>query len=130
MQAPSISNFNDITISQDEITNFNITCTASGNPEPNVTWKHNGEPIKRVEVDSMESCLNMNPGIYYARGVENVLVFCKLNYSMHGGDYECNANNKVDIDTKTLTLTVNGKRCVFYRNVHFMISCRNVVISC
>lgn len=108
LEKPVISNFRDITISQDDVEHFNISCVANGNPPPSVSWKFNNKSLEYRDISTMKKCHVMNPGIYYLSGVDNVLVFCSLNFALHGGEYECIAENKVGRDTKKMMLKING----------------------
>ena len=81
----------------------NITCTATGYPEPDIVWlNHDGSVVdkNRLVTDSE-----------ITTGVDNLV---KVNVSMtvrrnDGGVYKCVANNSVGNNTSIINITVNCK---------------------
>ena len=109
LMKPSINNFIDLTILQDEVVNTNLTCNLSGNPPPLVTWKHNGVFLSSIPgLESIEECKNASAGIYKTSEVVNELILCQLDYKQHQGSFECIASNKVDTVSKKMYLTLKG----------------------
>ena len=106
---PSINNFIDLTILQDEEVNTKLKCNSSGTPPPLVTWKYNGVLLSSIPgLESIEECKYSPAGIYNSSEMKNELILCRLDYQQHQGSFECTASNKVDAVTKTMTLTIKG----------------------
>ena len=106
---PSINNFIDLTILQDEVVNTKLTCNSSGNPPPLVTWKHNGVLLSSIpSLESIEKCKHSIAGIYNSSEMKNELILCQLDYKQHQGSFECTASNKVGAVSKTMNLTIKG----------------------
>ena len=57
----------------------------------------------------MDKCKSMNPGFYRHTEIQNLLIICKIKFSIHGGEYECIASNKIGSVTKRMNLTIEGK---------------------
>ena len=109
LMKPSINNFIDLTILQDEVVNTNLTCHSSGNPLPLVTWKHNGVFLSSIPgLESIEGCKHYTAGIYKSSYLDNELILCQLDYKQHQGSFECIASIKTDNISKTMYLTLKG----------------------
>ena len=92
----------------------NITCTATGYPEPYIAWLSDNESV--VDKDSIISVM--------AEGVDslfNVSVSMIIRRS-DGGLYTCLASNLVGNDTSIINITVQCKLSLklFYQNCNYL----------
>ena len=85
---PQIS-LSSVQASYNEVSSVNISCTASGTPEPDVQWIKNG----RVKSYGKKTAF---------------LTFSSVNRA-DAGQYTCRANNPAGIDENHVTLVVHCK---------------------
>ena len=105
MVKPNIYGFNDLTISQDVTTDMYLTCNASGNPTPDITWQHNGKEFNSTKsLSGIHKCADRTSGIYHNQ--LNQLIICKIDFAKHEGSFECIASNKVNTSRKSMNLTI------------------------
>ena len=89
--------------------NVTLSCNATGNPKPAITWTRSGTPIN---TDSNDSRINFSE-------YKKQLTIINLNRT-DNGEYRCVANNSVGIDTSNAaTLNVQCKYGIFCSNVMF-----------
>ncbi|XP_057313104.1 fibroblast growth factor receptor 2-like [Hydractinia symbiolongicarpus] len=108
LMKPKIDGFADMVVSQDNISNMNITCMVTGHPPPAVTIKFNGEEITK-DIDDIGRCDSAISGIYKSRKINNVLYICKINFTEHEGNFECIASNRAGSAMKRMNLTILAK---------------------
>ena len=89
---------------QNEGDTASLTCQATGEPVPTISWYFNGAPVD--EANTMKytiSMMSLNTTI-----INNTLTIMNVQ-SSDVGTYTCNATNVVSSDTSSGVLTVNGK---------------------
>ena len=89
-----------------EGTAFTLTCEATGDPMPNVTW------IK---------------GSNNQRTHGNTLKFTKIDKN-DAGDYKCEANNRCGMEARTEAVNVSCKYCIVSIWLWFMRKCIKSIV--
>ena len=96
--------------------NITLSCNATGNPEPSISWVKNGFPI------------NSNSRISFSQDNKQLTI---TNISRtDSGEYQCAARNRVGNDTSNSTVNVLCKcRTLFYFQVLLIITIFIIFIS-
>ena len=94
-------------------TSFDIRCNVNGYPEPEITWKRNGELLEVVDsVNGTHGCDSRRPGFYKLSNVEKkhvtIVVICDADYKRHSGRFSCTARNKLGNSTATALINILG----------------------
>eukprot|EP00111_Clytia_hemisphaerica_P018541 TCONS_00054846-protein len=104
-----ITDFEDMSVSQNDRKNLRIFCNATGNPAPVITWTKDGKLLDDLTViNGINQCRTLKKGIYI-RKKKRSLVICNLNFKDHGGTYECCAKNALADVKESLELLVYAK---------------------
>jgi len=93
-EPPSITYLTTVNASYNEGSPFNISCTATGNPEPDVRWVHNGQAK--------------------SFGIYTIQFSLRKISKADAGIYTCKANNSAGSVEKHVNLEINCK----YVNFH------------
>ena len=94
-----------------------LSCTASGNPSPTISWRFG------IEILSSSSKYNISTS-----GNSSILVVKSLSRE-DSGSYECHANNTKGNNSETSELVVLSKWKIYYCNIHLHDSCMRAVDS-
>ena len=92
-EAPQIS-ISSVPASYNEGSSVNISCTASGTPDPDVQWIRNG----MIRSSGKKTAF---------------LTFSSINRT-DDGQYTCRANNSAGNDENHVTLVVHCKKYIFF----------------
>ncbi|XP_061704294.1 protogenin B-like isoform X1 [Cydia pomonella] len=84
-----------------------FNCTATGRPEPNITWYKDGVPLALTEKIGLWKAAFLNPG-----DEERIELVINSITSKDAGVYQCFASNNVSIASAWATLTVTGPPAV------------------
>ena len=97
--------------------NMTLSCNATGNPEPSISWVKDGFPI------------NSNSRISFSHDKQRLTI---TNVSrMDSGEYRCVARNRVGNNTSNSKVNVLCKcRTLFYFQVLLVIAVFIIFISC
>ena len=112
---PSVS-LQNVTATQGS--SFYIRCNVSGYPEPQITWKKDGEVVKLpFTIDGKDKCESRVTNIYVLSTAgetsrAKTLVICNADYKKHSGQFSCTARNKFGNDTARAFININGKYCI------------------
>ena len=92
-----------------------ITCTATGNPVPDIVWLNSdGSEVdeSRLVTDStMATDISNTPSMSVSMTVR----------SSDGGNYICRANNSIGNDISTVHIIVEGKLSMYIRVIKWKI---------
>ena len=80
-----------------------FTCQATGEPVPNVSWYFNGNILNISDASKYNISNSIN-----GTSAISLLLIANIQ-SSDVGTYTCHAENILDTDTSSGTLTVNGK---------------------
>ena len=89
---------------QDEGGTISLTCSATGQPLPTISWYFNGVPIN--EINTMKYTISGT--LLNTTTISSTLTVMNVE-SSDVGTYTCNATNVVSTDISAGILTVNGE---------------------
>ena len=88
--------------------NTRIDCDVRNSSAVNVTWSFNGIHLPNSFVESVEEC-NTSTGIFQLRHRPSSLIICKLNQTVHSGQYACHARSQNKSESRDMELKILGK---------------------
>ena len=110
------------TVNQADV-NTVIECRISKAPYSNVSWSLNNVPLSNLYIDRLEECRNLSGPFQFTKP-SNSLVVCRMNYTVHQGNYTCYKDHGASSLSMTTSLNIEGMQLftrLFSSLFHFII---------